>query len=84
MLTASSSAVLVVKNRTATRFDPTTTLQTAITNLVVPTTGADPGFSEGGSDLCPPTLSNCYCCLTSPFLTRKTESMVKIFAFVSL
>ena len=29
-----------------------------------------------------PTLSNCYCRLTSPFITRK--SMVKIFAFHSL
>ena len=27
---------------------------------------ADPGFGEGGSDKLPPTLSNCYCCLTSP------------------
>ena len=41
--------------------------------------GAVPGFSEGGSDRLLPTLSNCYCCLTSPFFTRK--SMVKIFAF---
>ena len=37
---------------------------------------------KGGSDKLLPTLSNCYCCLTSPFFTRK--SMVKIFAFVSL
>ena len=29
-----------------------------------------------------PTLSNCYCCLTSPFIARK--SIVKILAFVSL
>ena len=35
-----------------------------------------------GSDKRRPSLSNCYCCLTSPFITRK--SMVKIFAFVSL
>ena len=35
---------------------------------------------KGGSDKLQPTLSNCYCCLTSPFSTRK--SMVKIFAFV--
>ena len=45
-------------------------------------TWAEPGFSEGGSDKCPPIFSNCYCCLTSPFFTR--NSMVKIFVFVSL
>ena len=39
---------------------------------------------KGGPDLRPPTLTNCYCCLTSPFFTRKSGSMVKIFAFVSL
>ena len=44
--------------------------------------GADPGFSEGGSDKFPPTFSNGYCCLTSPFFARK--NMVKIFALVSL
>ena len=34
---------------------------------------------KGASDKLPPTLSNCYCCLTSPFsVTRK--SMIKIFA----
>ena len=37
-------------------------------------------FVRGGSDKRPLTLSNCYCCSTSPFFTRK--SMVKIFAFV--
>ena len=42
-------------------------------------TGADPGFSEEGSDRFLPTLSSYYCCLTSPFFTRK--SMVKVFAF---
>ena len=36
---------------------------------------------KGDSDKRPPTLSNCYCCLTSPFFTGK--SMVKIFAFIS-
>ena len=36
---------------------------------------------RGGSDKLSPTLSYCYCCLTSPFFTRK--SMVKIFVFVS-
>ena len=36
---------------------------------------------KGGSDKLPPTLSNCYCCLTSSFFTRK--SVVKIFVFVS-
>ena len=39
--------------------------------------GADPAFSGGkggggSSDKRPPTLSNCYCCLTSPFFTRKS------------
>ena len=43
--------------------------------------GADPGFSkEGGGDKRAPTLSNRYCCLASPFFTRKR--MFKIFAFV--
>ena len=36
---------------------------------------------RGGSDKLPPKLSDCYCCLTSAFFTRK--STVKIFAFVS-
>ena len=47
-------------------------------------TGVEPGFSEGGGVGVgqTPTLSNCYCCLTSPFITRK--SIVKILAFVSL
>ena len=40
--------------------------------------GADPGFSEGEGGLgggggdSVPTLSNCYCNLTSPFFTRKS------------
>ena len=39
--------------------------------------GADPGFSEGGgggSDKLLVTLSNCYCCLTSPFSQEKVRS----------
>ena len=36
--------------------------------------GADPGFSEGGFGLkLPPTLSNCNCCLTSPFSQKKYD-----------
>ena len=36
-------------------------------------TGADPGFSERGlRQKRPPTLSNYYCYLTSPFFTRKS------------
>ena len=34
----------------------------------------DPGFSGGGSDEFPPTLSDCYCCLTSPFFIKKVWS----------
>ena len=34
-----------------------------------------------GSEKLPPIISNCYCCLTSPF---SQKSIVKIFAFVSL
>ena len=40
------------------------------------------GGGGGGADKDTPTLSNYYCCLTSPFFTKKI--MVKIFAFVSL
>ena len=42
------------------------------------------GGRGGGrcSDKLLPTLSNCYCYLTSRFFTRK--GMVKMFAFVSL
>ena len=47
----------------------------------VQTAGADPGFSEVVRTMRLPTLSNCYCYLTSPFFTRK--SMVKIPAFHS-
>ena len=47
-----------------------------------PVLGRIQDLVKGGLDKLPPRLSNCYCCSTSPFFTRK--SMVKIFAFVSL
>ena len=39
--------------------------------------GADPGFSDGGEGGCP-TLSNCYCCLTSPFSQEKVWYCVSL------
>ena len=55
-------------------------MQQVSDHLALCVAGADPGFSErGGSDkprVPPPTISKCYCNLTSPFFTRK--SMVKI------
>ena len=41
--------------------------------------GGGGGVGGRGSDKRPPTLSNCYCYLTSPFFTRK--SVAKLFAF---
>ena len=56
---------------------------TCILKVGMAYSGADPGFSEGrggGSDKCPPTLSYCYCCLTSPFSHKKKYLiMVKYF-----
>ena len=47
--------------------------------LVLNFTGADSGFSEGGGDR---TLSNCYCCLTSPFSQEKVWSKyLRLFHF---
>ena len=59
------------------------TEKTRVFFLRVSLAGTDPGFSERGSDKRPPTLYNCLILLfNKSFFTR--ESMVKIFAFVSL